>query len=171
MHALCERTCSHNPTLWVVTTTGDQHCRALHGTSKRERNSGLRALPAHAPALKPPRKARFLFSKSSISLDCFPLFHRNRIGKPGFWSGFQARKARFPPPNPGFWSDFQARKARFSSPKPGRNRTKNRPPKPLCLRARTISKEYNAPGTASLDSHSSDSCAMIAASESTCELP
>ena len=132
MHSLCERTRSHNPTLWVVTTTGDQHCRALHGMSKRERNSGLRALPAHAPALKPPRKARFLFSKSSISLDCFPLFHRNRIGKPGFWSGFQARKARFSPPKPGFWSDFPARKARFSSPKPGRNRTKNRPPKPLC---------------------------------------
>ena len=75
MHALCERKRSHNPTLWVVTTTGDQHCRALHGTSKRERNSGLRALPAHAPALKPPRKARFLFSKSSISLlDCWFVF-------------------------------------------------------------------------------------------------
>ena len=129
MHALCERTRSHNPTLWVVTTTGDQHCRALHGMSKRERNSGLRALPAHAPALKPPRKARFLFSKSSISLDCFPLFHR----KPGFWSGFQARKARFSPPKPGFWSDFPARKSRFSLPKTGRNRTKNRPPKPLCM--------------------------------------
>ena len=81
-------------------------------------------------------------SKSSISLlekldfssrlVCFPLFHRNRIGKPGFWSGFQAQKARFSPPKPGFWSGFQARKARFSSPKPGRNRTKNRPPKPLC---------------------------------------
>ena len=72
MHAFRERTRSHNPTLWVVTTTGDQHCRALHGMSKRERNSGLRALPAHAPALKPPRKARFLFSKSSISLlDCW----------------------------------------------------------------------------------------------------
>ena len=75
MHAFRERTRSHNPTLWVVTTTGDQHCRALHGTSKRERNSGLRALPAHAPALKPPRKARFLFSKSSISLlDCWVVF-------------------------------------------------------------------------------------------------
>ena len=84
-------------------------------------------------------------SKSSISLlekldfssrllVCFPLFHRNRIGKPGFWSGFQARKARFSPPKPGFWAGFQARKVRFSSPKPGRNRTKNRPPKPLCPR-------------------------------------
>ena len=52
MHALCERTRSHNPTLWVVTTTGDQHCRTLHGMSKYERNSGLRALPAYAPALK-----------------------------------------------------------------------------------------------------------------------
>ena len=159
MHSLCERTRSHNPTLWVVTTTGDQHCRALHGMSKRERNSGLRALPAHAPALKPPRKARFLFSKSSISLlDCWfvSLFHRNRIGKPGFWSGFQARKARFSPPKPGFWSGFQVRKARFSplkpgfwsgfqvrkarfsSPKPGRNRTKNRPPKPLWYRLLTV---------------------------------
>ena len=120
MHAFRERTRSHNPTLWVVTTTGDQHCRALHGMSKRERNGGLRALPAHVPAPT-------LRSKSSISLlekldfssrllVCFPLFHRNRIGKPGFGSGFQARKAR------------------FSSPKPGRNRTKNRPPKPPCAR-------------------------------------
>ena len=52
MHAFRERTRSHNPTLWVVTTTGDQHCRTLHGMSKYERNGGLRALPAHAPALK-----------------------------------------------------------------------------------------------------------------------
>ena len=58
MHSLCERTRSHNPTLWVVTTTGDQHCRKLHGMSKCERNSGLRALPAHAPALKAAREVR-----------------------------------------------------------------------------------------------------------------
>ena len=77
MHALCERTRSHNPTLWVVTTTGDQHCRALHGMSKRERNSGLRALPAHAPALKAASKKLlakwdesqvFFFKKPALKL-------------------------------------------------------------------------------------------------------
>ena len=52
MRAYRERRRSDNPTLWVVTTTGDQHCRKLHGMSKYERNSGLRALPAYAPALK-----------------------------------------------------------------------------------------------------------------------
>ena len=48
MHACCERRRSNNPTLWVVTTTGDQGCRTPHRTSTCERKSGLRALLAHA---------------------------------------------------------------------------------------------------------------------------
>ena len=51
MRAYRERRRSDNPTLWVVTTTGDQSCRMSHVMSKSERKSGLRALPA--PASRP----------------------------------------------------------------------------------------------------------------------
>ena len=46
VHACREQRRSDNPTLWVVTTTGDQSCRMSHRTSKCERKSGLRSLPA-----------------------------------------------------------------------------------------------------------------------------
>ena len=98
---------------------------------------------ACVPSLRmPPRQpCAETSSKSSISLlekldfssrflVCFLLFHRNRIGKPGFWPGSrgsQAQKARFSPPKPGFWSGFQARKARLSAPEPGRNRAETGP--------------------------------------------
>ena len=153
MHALCERTRSHNPTLWVVTTTGDQHCRALHGMSKRERNSGLRALPAHAPALKPPRKARFLFSKSSISLlDCWFVFcffteialeNRafgpvSRPGKPAFHRRNRAFGPISRPEKPGFHRRNRAETGPKIDPQnhcaSGRNRRRTPPLQLPCPR-------------------------------------
>ena len=111
MHALCERTRSHNPTLWVVTTTGDQHCRALHGTSKRERNSGLSALPAHAPALKAASKTllakQFFFLKEAalklLSAGFQPRFRRalRALG-----AVFGPRKAGFERPQSRFMRAF-----------------------------------------------------------------
>ena len=58
MHAYRERRRSDNPTLWVVTTTGDQSCRMSHRTSKCERKSGLRSLPAPAYAASWPLVAK-----------------------------------------------------------------------------------------------------------------
>ena len=51
VHACREQRRSDNPTLWVVTTTGDQSCRMSHVMSKSERKSGLR--PLSAPASRP----------------------------------------------------------------------------------------------------------------------
>ena len=58
VHACREQRRSDNPTLWVVTTTGDQSCRMSHRTSKCERKSGLRSLPAPAYAASWPLVAK-----------------------------------------------------------------------------------------------------------------
>ena len=104
MHAVCERTRSHNPTLWVVTTTGDQHCRELHGMSKCERNSGLRALPAHAPALKAASKTLLAkWDESRFFLKKKPALKLLSAGfQPRFRRALRALGAVFAPRKAGF---------------------------------------------------------------------
>ena len=74
--------------------------------SKRERNRGLRALPAHAPALKPPRKARFLLIVfrffTEIALENRAFGPVSRPEKPAFHRRNRAFGPISRPENPGF---------------------------------------------------------------------